>query len=83
MSDQEKQPQNVNDVQQTSPGSNKDDLSINPNETKVLKERIRQEPDSVPQLSITHDSDVMFMLVLIDMMCVFSTCGPIARLFLR
>ena len=83
MSDQEKQPQNVNDVQQTSPGSNKDDLSINPNETKVLKERIRQEPDSVPQLSITHDSDVTFMLVLIDMMCVFSTCGPIARLFLR
>lgn len=51
MDDQEKQPQSVDDIQKTSPGSNKDDLSTNPDEAKAVEERIRKEPDSVPQLS--------------------------------
>jgi PiT family inorganic phosphate transporter len=51
MDDQEKQPQSVDDIQKTSPGSNKDDLSTNPSEAKDLEERMRKEPDSVPQLS--------------------------------
>ena len=51
MDDQEKQPQSFDDIQKTSPGSNKDDLPTNPNEAKALEERIRKGPDSVPQLS--------------------------------
>ena len=50
MNDEEKQPQSVDDIQKTSPGSN-NDLPTNPNEAKDLEERIRKEPDSVPQLS--------------------------------
>lgn len=49
--DAEKQPQGLDDIQKTSPGSSKDGLPTNPEDAKALEEKIKNDPDAVPQLS--------------------------------
>ncbi|KAF1363557.1 phosphate-repressible phosphate permease-like protein [Lizonia empirigonia] len=49
--DEEKQPQDVDDIQKSSPGSSQDGLPTDPQKAKQLEETLKNDPDAVPQLS--------------------------------